>query len=498
MRKLLLSMAVLALGAVSASAAEEPLYDLTFNKDNNQSGANNYTSTWQVISSGAEWNMVNFNNFNNGGGQAGQTEWTYVRCGRKGNASVATITNESAWAEKINKVVINAKKNKSGANDKVNTATLELLETPESTTAVATYTFTDEVNALTTSYGDITVNVTESAAGMYYRLTFDMPSNTNNGWLEIQEVKYYGETSLLSPEISFDKVEYQASLGSEFESPVATTVSDGAVTYSSTDEAVATVDAETGEVTLVGAGSTTITASVAETATYRAGSASYELTVIDPDVANPVWTWSKGGEEVFDFILVGDNTVNPWSYDNRYGIKGSAYISGAANATESIAATPVLDLTNYDKLTLNFRQAANMYKNNDNGGESIDVTEFPDYAIIVARVAGQTEWTEVAKATAPSAFGWGFYDNEEIDLKAYDNTKMQFGFKYISSSSVAGTWEIDNIVLKGKVASAVENIEIGETAAPVYYNMQGVRVANPENGLYIEVRGNKSRKVMIR
>lgn len=33
-------------------------------------------------------------------------------------------------------------------------------------------------------------------------------------------------------------------------------------------------------------------------------------------------------------------------------------------------------------------------------------------------------------------------------------------------------------------------------AAPVYYNLQGVRVANPENGMFIEVRGNKAVKVV--
>ena len=145
-------------------------------------------------------------------------------------------------------------------------------------------------------------------------------------------------------------------------------------------------------------------------------------------------------------------------------------------------------------LVLNFRQAANQYKDN---GELIEVSEFPNYAIIVARVAGAEEWTEVAKATAPASFSWNFYDNEEIDLSAYNNKKIQFGFKYISTATMAGTWEIDNIVVSGKVGTGVAQITVDENVAPVYYNMQGVRVANPEKGLYIEVRGNKSRKVIF-
>lgn len=46
--------------------------------------------------------------------------------------------------------------------------------------------------------------------------------------------------------------------------------------------------------------------------------------------------------------------------------------------------------------------------------------------------------------------------------------------------------------------SAVENIEAVENAAPVFYNLQGVRVQNPANGVYIVKRGNKVSKVFIR
>ncbi len=46
-------------------------------------------------------------------------------------------------------------------------------------------------------------------------------------------------------------------------------------------------------------------------------------------------------------------------------------------------------------------------------------------------------------------------------------------------------------------ANEVAEIEAVETAAPVYYNLQGVRVAKPENGLFIKVAGNKTSKVIL-
>ena len=54
------------------------------------------------------------------------------------------------------------------------------------------------------------------------------------------------------------------------------------VTYSSSKTNVATVDATSGAVTLVGAGKTTITAAISNSTTYSDASASYLLTVTDP------------------------------------------------------------------------------------------------------------------------------------------------------------------------------------------------------------------------
>lgn len=47
--------------------------------------------------------------------------------------------------------------------------------------------------------------------------------------------------------------------------------------------------------------------------------------------------------------------------------------------------------------------------------------------------------------------------------------------------------------------ASVSEIEVSDSdCEPVYYNLQGVKVSNPENGLYIRVQGKKATKVMIR
>ncbi|MBQ9073976.1 MAG: hypothetical protein IJY30_05945 [Muribaculaceae bacterium] len=45
--------------------------------------------------------------------------------------------------------------------------------------------------------------------------------------------------------------------------------------------------------------------------------------------------------------------------------------------------------------------------------------------------------------------------------------------------------------------SGIKAISVDENAPVEYYNLQGVKVANPQNGLYIRVQGNKAVKVIL-
>lgn len=85
---------------------------------------------------------------------------------------------------------------------------------------------------------------------------------------------------LPAPELSFDKAEITEYIGSlEQDLPVLTATEGLKITYSSSNEAAATIDAQTGAVELVAAGTTTITATSEATTEYKAGEASYILNV---------------------------------------------------------------------------------------------------------------------------------------------------------------------------------------------------------------------------
>lgn len=67
----------------------------------------------------------------------------------------------------------------------------------------------------------------------------------------------------------------------------------GAVTYTSSNHKVATVNETTGEVSALTAGITKITATFAGTSEYKSSTASYDLTVVDPNASEVTFDFSK-------------------------------------------------------------------------------------------------------------------------------------------------------------------------------------------------------------
>lgn len=65
-------------------------------------------------------------------------------------------------------------------------------------------------------------------------------------------------------------------------------------------------------------------------------------------------------------------------------------------------------------------------------------------------------------------------------------------------SGKALRWHLDNLKVYAEGGSGVAGIEAEENAPVEYYNLQGMRVANPENGLYIVKQGNKVTKRVIK
>lgn len=91
-----------------------------------------------------------------------------------------------------------------------------------------------------------------------------------------------------------------------------------------------------------------------------------------------------------------------------------------------------------------------------------------------------------------------------VKLEGVKLTKdSQISIRNVDSQWPAGAKDLyryflDNLKVYAEGGSGVAGIEAEENAPVEYYNLQGIRVANPENGLYIVKQGNKVTKRVIK
>lgn len=159
----------------------------------------------------------------------------------------------------------------------------------------------------TISDGYLKNSATNRFVGIYNSADWRCYTNTS-GNIANQTFKFYKRVtgSLPEPGMSWSAASATATYSTgnslAFEAPTLTLGNASSVTYSSSDETIATIDENTGEVTVnltgndVKEGSTTISASFAGDATYQAQTVNYTLTVVDSReaVATPTFDPAAG------------------------------------------------------------------------------------------------------------------------------------------------------------------------------------------------------------
>ena len=133
--------------------------------------------------------------------------------------------------------------------------------------------------------------------------------------------------------LSYDVANFTATLGEANEFPALANPNALTVAYSSTNEAVATVDATTGEITLVAAGQATIKAVFEGNDAYEPGEASYLLVVKEKEVAG-----TDKFELVTDASKLTDGDVIILAYENE---EGKAWAMSTTQNANNRAANPV-------------------------------------------------------------------------------------------------------------------------------------------------------------
>lgn len=276
-------------------------------------------------------------------------------------------------------------------------------------------------------------------------------------------------SELKDPKCTFSAESATYTLGEAFSAPNFTTVSDGEITYKSSNPEIATVN-NSGNITAIAAGTTTITASVATTDIYAAGSASYTLTVVDPSI---LFTESFA-ESLGDFTV--NQTEEVWSYNSGYKC---AFANGFGKGAQELKLiSPVIDLTDVAGASLTFEHAAGYIKDND-------LTK--DFTLWI-KEKDATEWSQLIIPTY--ADSWTFVNSGEISLNAYCGKEVQIAFNYMCTEDVASAWEIKNVIIK-KAEPTTFTISVSDAGYATYFTNQAWVVAdNMKAGIVTGVENN--------
>lgn len=120
-------------------------------------------------------------------------------------------------------------------------------------------------------------------------------------------------------------------------------------------------------------------------------------------------------------------------------MKASAYISATEKeASESWLISPVVNLTKATKASLTFEHAHKFC-----GDPAKELT-------IWVKESTASDWTQATIPTYGTNQDWKFVSSGNIDLASYIGKNIQFAFKYISTTSNVGTWEVKNVKIVGE------------------------------------------------
>jgi len=250
------------------------------------------------------------------------SNWTFVESGnidlqsyvghkvKLGFKYVSSTANCGTW--EIKNFNINAQKASAGLawSEDAATATMGLEFAAPTLTNThnvdVTYSSSDENVATIDANGAVTI---VAAGGTTITATF-----AGNDNYEAAAVSYTLTVNKQDVTMAFSETSVTANIGETITVPTLTTNPSGLpVTYKSQDKNVATVNSSTGEVTLVAAGSTVITATFAGNELYNENSTTYTLIVKDPNIL----------QATFDFT------------NNTYGLQDEEYLEEGGSITES-------------------------------------------------------------------------------------------------------------------------------------------------------------------
>ena len=152
---------------------------------------------------------------------------------------------------------------------------------------------------------------------------------------------------------------------------------------------------------------------------------------IDQDFTKGQGTWA-----IQNVNLGGVSYV--WQQSAQYGMKASAFVNSTNNATEAWIISPAFEVTT--QKTITFNNCMN-YLKSGTMSDHIAVMVSTNYS---SGLPSTAEWTALTFTPQPDGKSWNWVDSK-ADISSFAGKTIHVAFKYVSTTTVAPTWEIKKV-----------------------------------------------------
>ena len=472
MKKILLSLVAVVMAFVAY--AEDPVVTMT-PTTSNMTKTNSYTASFTLTQAEGTWTIYGFNNNNCG--------WATnpIRCGRKNNtASTAKISTDFMMTASISRIEIDVTRIKTGGS-----ISSLILKVSEDNSFATTTNYTVDVTSQPTAankQATFTVDITEPSENKFYQLYLDLAGGSANGYLAVNEIRYYG--TVAAGTVAF---------------PVITPAGG---TYTTGEEVEVSIDCATEGASL------SYTIDGGEAIEYTAPFHVTESCTIVATATNG--TDTKTSEEaVFTF-------VEPVKFGYVTSVtSGKKYLLVAENETVSSSKTMVPLTGTYGYINVIDVAPEDGYIRMTSDVNAITITEteggytLQDSNGKYLYQTGTYNSFNVSADMPEDGAVWTIeFNNDGRGSMTITNTSVNKYIQYSTSYNSFGSYaSLQSGALLPRLyeegATAVEDPltgveEIATENAPIeYYNLQGVKVARPENGIFIKKQGSRTSKVVL-
>lgn len=487
MKKTLLTLAIMLLG-LGAAKAQDEIGSIQFVKGSTDySKTSSYSSTWG--SSDEKWSFTAINNNNNG--------WDFIAAGWATAATTPSFYT-GPYSVPVSKIVISVGSRYTASA--ITSAKLYISDSNDFSEAIGT-----DLTLPTAANTDWTITIPTPAENKYYKVGLEVPKQSKNGYaISFTKITVYGKSDKAEANYAFSKATVNLPYGSDFEAPTFTCAEGApAPTYSSSDESVATVNSTTGEVQIIGLGTTEISAKSESTDKFLAGNASYTLNVLK--VVNSIAETMEVTDKTQKLYINYPLTVAFKNFNNNFACNGNDFIQIYGSQPDYkvgdvIPAGWVGCYDLYKGATPEILNPADMQAATENNGFTpAKVSEISAADVNKVLTLENVVFAEATPDTKGNFSG------------TVGGNTVSFRNNYEIKGVEAGTYNVTGVVnvynnattfyvtaYEESLTNGIADIVADENAPVEYFNLQGIRVENPSNGLYIRRQGNKVTKVIVK